>query len=94
MIARNLLARISVVMLPTTVAAITNPPYDLYGYLADATDNPPLNYMKVCEPGRTGEANASYVVLGRQSLYSGDWTPVAAGHAKDYNFFKVTVEMK
>lgn len=51
-------------MLPMTVAAITNPPYDLYGYLADSTDNPPLNYMKVCEPGRTNEANASYVVLG------------------------------
>lgn len=64
MIARNLLARIAVVMLPMTVAAITNPPYDLYGYLADSTDNPPLNYMKVCEPGRTNEANASYVVLG------------------------------
>ena len=51
-------------MLPMTVAAITNPPYDLYLYVADATDNPPLNYMKVCEPGRTDEANASYVVLG------------------------------
>ncbi len=45
-------------------AAMSNPPYDLYGYIADSTDNPPLNYMKVCEPGRTGEANASYVVLG------------------------------
>ena len=64
MIARNLLVRIAVALLPMTVAAMTNPPYDLYGYLADATDNPPLNYMKVCEPGRTGEANASYVVLG------------------------------
>ena len=39
-------------------------------------------------------AKRSYTVYGRQSLYSGDWTPVAAGHAKDYNFFKVTVEMK
>ena len=45
-------------------AAMSNPPYDLYGYVADSTDNPPLNYMKVCDPGRTGEANASYVVLG------------------------------
>ena len=52
------------VLLPMAVAAMTDPPYDLYGYLADATDNPPLNYMKVCEPGRTGETNASYVVLG------------------------------
>ena len=44
--------------------AVNNPPYDMYGYLADATDNPPVNYMKVCDPGRSGESNASYVVLG------------------------------
>lgn len=51
-------------LVPLAVLAITNPPYDLYGYLADSTDNPPLNYMKVCEPGRDGETNATYVVLG------------------------------
>ena len=44
--------------------AISNPPYDVYPYLADGTDNPPINYMKVCEPGRSGEDKASYVVLG------------------------------
>lgn len=44
--------------------AINMPPYEVYPYLADSTDNPPVNYMKVVEPGRTGEANASYVVLG------------------------------
>ncbi|MBO7166340.1 MAG: leucine-rich repeat domain-containing protein [Kiritimatiellae bacterium] len=44
--------------------AIANPPYEVYPYLAEETDNPPVNYMKVCEPGRTGEENASYVVLG------------------------------
>ena len=44
--------------------AISNPPYEVYPYLAEDTDNPPVNYMKVCEPGRTGEENASYVVLG------------------------------
>ena len=44
--------------------AISNPPYEVYPYLADGTDNPPVNYMKVCEPGRMGEENASYVVLG------------------------------
>ena len=60
----NQIIRTIVVLLPVAGAAITNPPYDLYGYLADSTDNPPLNYMKVCEPGRTEEANASYVVLG------------------------------
>jgi len=46
-----------------TAAATVYPPYDFYPYLADSTDNPPLNYTKVCEPGRTGEANASYVVV-------------------------------
>ena len=46
------------------VRALEYPPYDVYGHLADETDDPPLNYMKVCEPGVQGEANASYVVLG------------------------------
>ena len=45
------------VMLPVAVMAMSYPPYDIYPYLADSTDNPPLNYTKVCEPGRTGEAN-------------------------------------
>ena len=35
--------------------AISNPPYEVYPYFAKGTDNPPVNYMKVCEPGRTGE---------------------------------------
>ena len=51
-------------MLPLMAAAMSYPPYDIYPYLADSTDNPPLNYTKVCEPGRAGEENASYVVLG------------------------------
>ena len=40
------------------------PPYEVYGYLAEEGDVPPLNYMKVCDPGVEGEENASYVVLG------------------------------
>lgn len=48
----------------TAVRGLEWPPYDVYGYLADAGDNPPLNYMKVCDPGSSGEENASYVVLG------------------------------
>ena len=40
-------------------SAMSYPPYDIYPYLADSTDNPPLNYTKVCEPGRTGEENAA-----------------------------------
>jgi len=47
-----------------TAAGINNPPYEVYPYVAEATDDPPVNYMKVVEPGRTGEANATYVVLG------------------------------
>ena len=40
------------------------PPYEVYPYLAEDADVPPLNFMKVCEPGDVGEAKASYVVLG------------------------------
>ena len=62
-IMRNVFAK-ALALLPLAAAAMTYPPYDLYPYLADSTDNPPLNYTKVCEPGRVGEANATYVVLG------------------------------
>ena len=55
---------VALLMAAATAAATVYPPYDLYPYLADSTDNPPLNYTKVCEPGRSGEANASYVALG------------------------------
>lgn len=61
--------------------AISNPPYDVYGYLADSTDNPPVNYMKVCEPGRSGEANATYVVLGIS--YPRAYQAVAASYDDD-----------
>ena len=60
----NQIVRTMVGMLPMTVAAMTYPPYDIYPYVADNTDDPPLNYTKVCEPGRSGEENATYVVLG------------------------------
>lgn len=52
------------VLFPLSAMAIPNPPYEVYPYLAEDTDNPPINYMKVCEPGRSGEEKASYVVLG------------------------------
>ena len=55
---------LTLLFLPLGVKAISNPPYEFYSYVAEDTDNPPINYTKVCEPGRTGEANASYVVLG------------------------------
>ena len=60
----NLLVKIAAAALPTVAAAMTYPPYDIYPYVADSTDDPPLNYTKVCEPGRSGEENATYVVLG------------------------------
>ena len=58
------IVKIAVTLLPVVVAAMSDPPYEIFPYVADSTDNPPLNYTKVCEPGRTDEANASYVVLG------------------------------
>ncbi len=51
-------------MAATVASAISDPPYELFPYVAESTDNPPLNYMKVCEPGVSGESKASYVVLG------------------------------
>ena len=57
------------------------PPYEVYPYLADGTDNPPLNYMKVVEPGRSGESSASYVVLGIS--YPRTYQAVAGNYAGD-----------
>ena len=62
MIARNLLVRIAVGLLPLTAVAMSYPPYEIY--TGTTSENPQLTYTKVCEPGRTGEANASYVILG------------------------------
>lgn len=36
--------------LPLGVKANSNPPYEFYSYVAGDTDNPPINYTKVCEP--------------------------------------------
>lgn len=60
---------------------INYPPYEVFGYLADDTDNPPVNYMKVCDPGRTGEENASYIVLGIS--FPKTYTAVAANYDGD-----------
>ena len=54
--------RIAALMLPLTAAAMSYPPYEIY--TGTTSGNPQLTYTKVCEPGRTGEANASYVILG------------------------------
>ena len=55
-------AMIATSMLPVAAAAMSYPPYDIYTGTTSGT--PQLNYTKVCEPGRMGEANASYVILG------------------------------
>lgn len=69
------------VVFPFAALGYNNPPYEVYPYVADDADTPPLNYMKVCEPGAVGEDRASYVVLGinfpisRQAVapaYAGD----------------------
>ena len=52
----KMLANVVAAMLPLVAGAMSYPPYDIYPYLADSTDNPPLNYTKVCEPGRTDGA--------------------------------------
>ena len=45
-----------------TAVGLSYPPYEYY--TGTTTGTPALNYTKVCEPGRTGEAQATYVVLG------------------------------
>ena len=57
-IVRDAIAK-ALALLPLAAAAMTYPPYDIY--TGTTSDSPPLNYTKVCDPGRTGEANASYV---------------------------------
>ena len=35
-----------------------------------------------------------FTLLARTSLMSGDWVEISESAAKDYNFFKVRVEMR
>ncbi len=55
----------AIALLPLAAAAMTYPPYEIY--TGTTSGSPQLNYTKVCDPGRTGEASASYVTMG--SLY-------------------------
>ena len=68
-------------------------PADMFRATISMVDGEPVVSW---EPVLSSEeaARRTYTVFGRQSLYSGDWTPVASDHIKDYNFFNVTVEMK
>ena len=49
-------------ILPVAAGAASYPPYEIF--VGTTSGTPQLTYTKVCEPGRTGEANASYVILG------------------------------
>lgn len=71
-------AAILVAVASTMTAAIMDPPYNITPFAADSTDNPPLNYTIVCEPGET---NASYVVIG--VWYMRSLQGVSAGYAGD-----------
>ena len=59
---KKLAVKFATAVLPTVALAMTYPPYDIY--TGTTAGNPQLTYTKVCEPGRTGEGNASYVILG------------------------------
>lgn len=41
-----------------------DPPYTLFPYVPDKTDDPPLYYTKVCPVGKSAESDAEYVVIG------------------------------
>ena len=75
------IVKILVALMPATAAAMNYPPYEVYPYFADSTDNPPVNYTKVCEPGRANEADASYVVLG--CFYPRTYQAVSASYDGD-----------
>ena len=70
----------------------TNPDDTFRAKVSMVGDEPVISWEPTLSAAEA--AKRTYTIYGRQVLYSGDWTPVAAGHAKDYNFFKVTVEMK
>lgn len=59
---KKLAVKIAASVLPVAAAAMTYPPYDIY--TGTTAGDPQLTYTKMCEPGRTGEVNASYVMLG------------------------------
>ena len=48
------------------------------------------------EPVLSAEQTAKriYTIYGKKDLVTGDWTAVPSGKARDYNFFKVEVQMR
>ena len=77
------------------VAAMTNPTDigDTFRATVSIVDGEPVVSW---EPTLSAAeaAKRTYTILGRQSLRSGNWEAVSEGQSGNYNFFKVTVEMK
>lgn len=53
---------------------------------------PVVSYAPELDPSRA--ALRKYTTYGKVKLSDAEWTVVSEGHEADYNFFKVTVEMK
>jgi len=58
----------------------------------DADDKPQIAYSP--ELAATEAAKRKYTTYGKVKLTDKEWTVVAAGDEVNYNFFKVTVEMR
>ena len=75
---KRLVVKVATAVLPTVAFAMTYPPYEIYN--GTTAGNPQLTYTKMCEPGRKGEGNASYVILG---AYYPSRAAVATGYDGD-----------
>lgn len=75
---KRLVVKVTTAVLPTVAFAMTYPPYEIY--TGTTAGNPQLTYTKMCEPGRQGEGNASYVILG---AYYPSRAAVATGYDGD-----------
>ena len=60
--------------------------------IAMVNDAPVVSWSPVLPA--TEAAKRTYTILGRQSLLAGDWEVVPSGQEANYNFFKVTVQLK
>ena len=58
----------------------------------DAQGKPVISYSP--ELSTAEAAKRTYRKFGKARLNDANWTEIAAGEEENYNFFKVTVEMK
>jgi len=54
---------------------------------------PQITYSPVFE-NEVEKARRKYTTYGKVRLDDNDWSPIPSGKEEDYNFFKVTVEMR